>query len=417
MQILSSNVLLKQKAFQKQLNNFWRYQFDLKYRHFWNDYECLEDLLSEPEQIEHNIEPQKLKNWTPIELHLSKKNRAVAWLDLGKNRFTDKMSAYTVCRSWQEQNKPQPVWTNVDLLTKLQNISPGLKPKGFIFNVSKCGSTLLARMLSSLPKNLVISEDTVINKCLMPNDLMSEIDGFPDAYKTELFKGLISALGQPRLGVEENYIIRFSPKNVLELPFIKQIYPDVPWIFLYRDPVEVVVSDLVDRDSYKDISELVRQVLNLSAINLTRISPQHTHLAKQILDFSASEILQMSDEEFLARRNGIYSQMPVHFFDENALLMNYNQLLSESGLHQVLDRFQIKSSDAEIATMLESLQVYSKENLRQQAYQDDRATKQRMASKKLRNYVERWAMEPYLKLEEMRQSTKSLNVAIETVSF
>lgn len=407
MQILSGNALLKKKAFQKELNHRWRYQFDLKYRHFWDDYECLEDLLSEPGQIEQNIEPQQLKNWTPIELYLSKKDRAVAWLDLEETRFTDKMSAYTVCRSWQNQNKPQPVWTNVDLLTKLQNISPGLKPKGFIFNVSKCGSTLLARMLLSLPKNLVISEDTVINKCLMPNDLMTEVDGFPDAYKIELFKGLISALGQPRLGLEENYIIRFSPKNVLELPFIKQVYPDVPWIFLYRDPVEVVVSDLVDRDSYKDISELVRQVLNLSAINLTKISPKHTHLAKQILDFSASEITQMSDEEFLARRNGIYSQMPVHFFDKNALLINYNQLLSPSGLHQVLDRFQIKASDAEIATMLESLQVYSKDNLRQQTYQDDRANKQKMTSQKVRNFVDKWAMEPYLKLEEMRQHTSS----------
>ncbi|MCU0532547.1 MAG: sulfotransferase [Hydrococcus sp. Prado102] len=408
MGILNGNVLLKQKAFQKELSHRWRYQFDLKYRRFWDDCDRLENLLAEPVQIEQDIDPKKLKDWTPIELHLSKKDRAVAWLDLGKTCFSDKMSAYTVCRSWQDRDKPQPIWTKVDVLTKLQSISPGLKPKGFIFNVSKCGSTLLAKMLSSIPKNLVISEDTVINKCLMPNDLMAEADGFPDAYKMELFRSIISALGQPRLGVEENYIIRFSPKNVLELPFIKQIYPDVPWIFLYRDPVEVVVSDLVDRDSYKDISELVRQVLNLSAINLTKISPQHTHLAKQILDFSASEIARMSDEEFLARRNGIYSQMPVHFFDKNALLMNYNQLLSASGLYQVLDRFQIKASDAEIATMLESLQNYSKDNLRQHAYQDDRADKQKMASKKLRNLVEQWAMEPYIKLEEMRQHASSI---------
>jgi len=406
MQIFSGNALLKQKAFQKQLNHRWRYQFDHKYRRFWDDYEHLENILAEPLEIEQDIDPENLKGWTPIELHLSKEDQAVAWLDLGKTRFTDKMSAYTVCRSWQNQNKPQPIWTKVDILTKLQSISPGLKPKGFIFNVSKCGSTLLARMLASIPRNLVISEDTVTNKCLMPNDLMAELDGFPDTYKMELFKGLISALGQPRLGLEENYIIRFSPKNVLELPFIRQVYPDVPWIFLYRDPVEVVVSDLVDLDSYKDISELVRQVLNLSAINLTKISPQHTHLAKQILDFSASEITQMSDEEFLARRNGIYSQMPIHFFDESALLLNYNQLLSASGLYQVLAHFQIKASDAEVRVMLDNLQVYSKENLQQQAYQDDRANKQRMISSKLRSFVDEWAIDPYLKLEEIRQCAK-----------
>ena len=405
MELFSGTLLLKQRALQKQLTNHWRYLSDVKYRHFWNEFERLEKLLSVPMPIEEDIAPEKLKGWTPIELHINKSFQEVAWLNLGKTYFTDKRSAYTICRSWQNQNKPQPLWTKLDVLTQLRKTSPGLQPKGFIFNVSKCGSTLLARMLSSLPRNLVISEDTVINKSLMPNELMTQAGSFPDSSRIELFQSVISALGQPLLGVEENYVIRFSPFNVLELPFIKKVFPEVPWIFLYRDPIEVIISDLVDLDSYKSMSSLVKQVLSFSATNITKINPKNSSLAQKILDFSNSDIATMSDEEFLARRNSSYLNMALHFLDKNALLINYDQLLSKVGLCQVLDWFQIKISDNELATMLNNLKVYSKDNIKEKAYRDDRADKQKMVSKQLRDLVDKWAMEPYLKLEEIRQKT------------
>jgi len=410
MGIFRGTLLLKQRALQKQLSNQWRYLTDLKYRQFWDDYDRLENLLADPRQVEEEIEPEKLKNWTPIDLYLTKDFQGVAWLNLGKTYFTDKRSAYTVCRSWQSQNKPQPTWTTLNALTELRKTSPGLKLKGFIFNVSKCGSTLLAKMLSSLPRNVVISEDTVINKSLMPNELMAEPNGCPESRRIELFQSIVSALGQPRLGVEENYVIRFSPKDVLELPFIKKIFPDVPCVFLYRNPLEVIVSDLIDRDSYKGISKLVRQVLNLSAMDITQIRPEHSHFAKQILDFSASEIATMSDEEFLARRNGLYSKAASCFLDQKDLLINYDQLLSEAGLNQVLNFFAIQVSDSEKKKMLDQLKIYSKENLKARnykSYKDDRVDKQKMVSARLRDAIAQWAMEPYQKLEEMRQSIQS----------
>jgi hypothetical protein len=404
MGIFHGTLLLKQRALQKQFSHQWRYRTDLKYRQFWDDYDRLENLLAEPRQVEEEIEPEKLKNWTPIDLYLTKNFQGVAWLNLGKTYFTDKRSAYTVCRSWQSQNKPQPIWTTLDALTELRKTSPGLKPKGFIFNVSKCGSTLLAKMLSSLPRNVVISEDTVINKSLMPNELMAEPNGFPEPQRIELFQSVVSALGQPRLGVEENYVTRFSPKDVLELPFIKKVFPEVPCVFLYRNPLEVVVSDLIDLDSYKGISELVRQVLHLSAMDITQTRSEYSHFAKQILDFSASEIATMSDEEFLARRNGLYAKAALCFLDPGDLLINYDQLLSEAGLNQVLNFFAIQVSDSEMTKMLDQLKIYSKENLKARDYKDDRVDKQKMVSARLRDAIDQWAMEPYLKLEDMRQS-------------
>jgi hypothetical protein len=409
MVISPSTFLLEQRKIQKQLNNCLRHVFDLKYRHFWNDYENLDRVLSTPTQVEEDIGPDKLKGWIPIRLNLNQTSQSVAWLDLGQTSFTDPFASLTICRSWQDQNRPQPMWTKLDVLTALKNISPGLKPKGFIFNVSKCGSTLLSRMLSSLPHNLVISEKETIEQAVRAKDFTTGSDIFSESFRSELLQSVVNALGQPRLGIEKNYIIRFQPTNLeLELPFIKKTFPDVPWIFLYREPVEVIVSNLIDgyysRNSLQSNHCLIRQNLTSSAITLIQMSQQSFNMAKEMLDFSASDFAQMSTEEFQARGLGIIFKMVVQQMDRNALAINYSQLLSETCLRKVLDFFQIEVSNAEIATMTSQLSFYSKEGLRKQSYRDDREDKQKMASKNLRDAVDQWAREPYTKLEEMKLS-------------
>ncbi len=53
---------------------------------------------------------------------------------------------------------------------------------------------------------------------------------------------MIRALSRPRHRDERQVFIKFDSWHVLELPLILEAFPDVPWIFLYRDPVEIMVS-------------------------------------------------------------------------------------------------------------------------------------------------------------------------------
>jgi hypothetical protein len=112
----------------------------------------------------------------------------------------------------------------------------------------------------------------------------------------------------------------------------------------------------------------------------------------------------MSDEQLQARRLGLFFEIVEQYLvNQKVLLINYNQLKSESTIRKILDFFQIEVSDTERANMLAQLQVHSKDYLGNKAFRDDRADKQKMASSTLRQFIDKWAKENYIKLENIRQ--------------
>jgi len=384
----------------------WCKIFDLKYQHHWNDWENLREATAAIDG--ENIELEKLKDWTPVTFSLTKERQTIAWMNLGQTSFTDPFFFDTVCRVLHTQPPPQPVFTNLNALLALHEIEPGLQPKGFIFHISKCGSTLFANMLAALPRNIVISMAEPIHWALMAPISMASTESLSDCFRMQLFHSTVGALGQQRLGIEENYIIRFEPYHVLWLPWIRKAFPNVPWIFLYRDPVEVMVSDILSTPFFVNFQRehpaLVKQVLNLSALDLVRINPDQIYLAKQLLDFGALDLSRMSSEEFTAKAINSLCQIAIQQVDTNTLVVNYNQLLSKSCLYKLLDFFHIKASDAEIETMINELQFYSKDKQRKHRYKDDRPDKQAIAWQKIRDAVDEWAIDSYRKLEQLKVS-------------
>ena len=77
--------------------------------------------------------------------------------------------------------------------------------------------------------------------------------------RIEWLRGVVSALGQPRLGTEKHLFIKFDAWKVLDLPLIRRAFPAVPWIFLYRDPVEVLTSQ--PGHGFNQVSTFVRHLL------------------------------------------------------------------------------------------------------------------------------------------------------------
>jgi hypothetical protein len=51
-----------------------------------------------------------------------------------------------------------------------------------------------------------------------------------------------AALGRPRAGCEARYFVKLDAWHALELPLLRRAFPDVPRVFLHRDPVEVMAS-------------------------------------------------------------------------------------------------------------------------------------------------------------------------------
>jgi hypothetical protein len=116
-----------------------------------------------------------------------------------------------------------------------------LAPDGFIFHMSRCGSTLVAQMLAALDGAIVISEAPPIDSILQYGR------GADIAAATEALRAMVLAFGRKRAGAERRYFIKLDCWHTLALPIFRRAFPDVPWLFLYRDPVEVLVSQMRQR--------------------------------------------------------------------------------------------------------------------------------------------------------------------------
>ena len=89
------------------------------------------------------------------------------WCRLGGRRFTQPFFDETISACLQRPfNLLFRRLTPIDALLEWQERSPAVPPSGFIFHMSRCGSTLAARMLAASPRNIVLSEADPIDSVL-----------------------------------------------------------------------------------------------------------------------------------------------------------------------------------------------------------------------------------------------------------
>src|SRR5688572_3417330 len=107
-----------------------------------------------------------LANWAPIAIN-TQKSLAVVWCRIGRTRFSAPFFEQTIDEALRRPfNVLFQQHTSIDELCSLVDEQPGLQPDGFIFHMSRCGSTLVSQMLAASPANLVISEAAPIDAVL-----------------------------------------------------------------------------------------------------------------------------------------------------------------------------------------------------------------------------------------------------------
>jgi hypothetical protein len=154
-------------------------------------------------------------------------------------------------------------------LESLREIPPGLVPSAFIFHVSRCGSTLVAQMLAALPQHRVFSEPPLIDDILQTHRRNPSVS---DEDRIAWLRGAVHALGAREPGIDRLFI-KLDCWHLFSLPLIARAFPDVPRLFIFRDPVEVLVS-LQRRPSLTLLPETVTDnQLQLSAAERARLNP------------------------------------------------------------------------------------------------------------------------------------------------
>jgi hypothetical protein len=176
--------------------------------------------------------------WAPAQIRWTPPSPLVDWCHLGDLRFTDPFFEQTI-----ERAMAHPFNLLFRRATPLAAMTapaqPELKPAGLIFHMSRCGSTLVTRMLAASPENVVLSEPGPLDQILRAR---ARLPGLTEAQQVALLRGMTAALGRRRHPEERDLFIKLEGWHLLQFPLIRRAFPDVPWIFLYRDPLEVMAS-------------------------------------------------------------------------------------------------------------------------------------------------------------------------------
>lgn len=111
-------------------------------------------------------------------------------------------------------------------------------PAGFIHHMSRCGSTLVAQALAAEPDTIVLSEAEPLDAVLR----WAIESGAPIEDQIAALRAIAAALGRDRSGHTKRVFFKLDSWHATALPLLRAAFPDTPWLYLYRNPTEVLVS-------------------------------------------------------------------------------------------------------------------------------------------------------------------------------
>jgi hypothetical protein len=221
--------------------------------------------------------PDPLAGWTPIGVQRDGPRPVIRWCFTDGVEFTEPFFDQTIDRCLRDRFRLL-FWreTEIAALAELASRSPGLTPAGFVVDMSRCGSTLVAQMLAGLPNALVISEAGPVDAVLRAQTARSDI---VEDDVVDWLQWMVSALGRPRRPGQTRFVVKFDAWAILQLRLIRAAFPDTACIFVYRDPVEVVVSHLGHRGYHMIPGTLPPSWFGLSSREVQSLSAEQCFAA------------------------------------------------------------------------------------------------------------------------------------------
>jgi hypothetical protein len=317
--------------------------------------------------------------WIPMRIYWRDSRPMVDWGHLGTRRFTDPFFAQTIGPC--VRHPADLLFRHQTLLDDLGEIAgsqPGLQPTGFIFHMSRCGSTLISQMLAAAPENIVLSEAAPIDNILRAH---FRDPGITEARRVQWLRWLVGVLARRWHPAEKNLFIKFDCWHVMFLPLIQRAFPDVPWIFIYREPLEVMAS------AQKQLGgQMIPGVLEPG-----------------LFGWDAATVGRMARYEYAVRVLGKLCETALaHSQAGNGKLANYRQLPA-SIWPALMKYWNLEFSTEENARMLRAAQLNAKNPVL--PFEPDSQAKRDSVSAEMRQLTQQWLDGVYQRLEARRSAT------------
>ena len=246
-------------------------------------------------------------------------------------------------------------------------------PDGIIFHMSRCGSTLVSRMLAALPRCGVLSEAQPLDAIVGLGRIGAAL---PAILHAQYLAAMAQAFARGYRRDARHFFIKVDSWHAMALALFRQAFPATPFVFLYRDPVEVLVSHIRQRGS-----QMVPELVSPALYGLE--SPP----GDMYEDYCA-RVLQR-----------ICGAVVADLDDVGIRLVNYREL-PDAVWTAILPHFGVPASEEDISAMLEAARNDAKAPHR--PFCDDGAEKQRAATQAVRTAAARHLGEVYDRLESLR---------------
>jgi len=265
------------------------------------------------------------RNWLPAAVVQAPGQLAIDWLHFGNIVLDDSFFEMSLHRA-----RPLPinallrVRTPLSVLADPSPADAADAPDGLIFHMSRCGSTLVSQMLAAMPGNVVASEAPPLDTIVQITHSHPET---PLDQRVALLRGMAAALGRDRFGNRRHYVIKTDSWHSLALPLFRAAFPDTPWLFLFRDPTEVMVSQM--------------RIRGLQTVPDTQLDPV----------FAIPDPLSLSAEDYIARVLNRVTQAAVDHADlGGGLFVDYAELPGAVE-QRILPHFGIEPDPEALAAM------------------------------------------------------------------
>jgi len=314
-----------------------------------------------------------LTGWTPIRMMWRDQRPVVDWCYTEGVAFTDPFFGETVLRCLRH-----PFRLLFRHETSMEEVGvhvaehPGLPPAGFVFHMSRCGSTLVAQMLAAVADHLVLSEPAPVDSVLRAH----QVDpGVGDDERAMWLRWMVGALGQGNPG-QTRLFVKFDAWSVMELPLVRRAFPEVPCVFLFRHPIDVLVSQ-----SRLYGAHVLPGVLPAASFGMT-----------------PSDAASMPLVEYAARVLGCICEAALHWEGDPLVTFADYADLPELILSDLVPAWSLTLSDPELARMAEAGRRDAKNPL----VEYDRPPPPRTPPPAMQAAADRWLMPAFARLRSAR---------------
>jgi len=178
--------------------------------------------------VQHAVDPDE--DWIPCRVVWQQQRPLIDWCYLGGARFTEPFFQDTVSSALR-----RPFSTAFLRRTAMEDgeDTQWPDPAGLIFHMSRCGSTLIAQMLKAISGVTVFSEAPPVDALVRAET--------SEQQHVDWLRGIARALGRGSAG-QRAYFLKLDCWHILDLMLFRRAFPNTPWIFLYREPAEVLAS-------------------------------------------------------------------------------------------------------------------------------------------------------------------------------